>query len=665
MSDALPSALTLTPEERIFRSILAGDLASLNDLLHQRQGEPGIDLEVRSRRGRTPLMMACLHSQGDAAVMLLEAGASIEATVEQPFRLRAVASPDPEDDLHDDPEFREAISDFLGFEILFPDGSATTVDQDVLCDTGDRSEPVAAETPLPFDDPRDPESSLGLPELNSVLDFAVAANSCVLLRKLLAAGADPNAASSVGSTLQRAVLQGDPDMTAMLLAYGADADLGAETTPLILASQSGNSAVVAQLIEMQADVDARDSVSRTAILAASVGGHWRVVEKLLAANVDLSVSADSADPIVVAAHGGHGKVVDLLRPLVSKDRRRRAEQILSGAPRRCQGKVDRGELLVAAAQLGDQEEVEQILETGVDVDYLADNGCTALMMAVTYGFPQLVDYLLEWNADVNLACLRDPHETPLIMAASSFFVDDRPALIARLVEAGADLEVADKNGNTPLLATMTLGEGYKDAVVTLLDFGADVSVRDSDGNTALMLAIQGGYDEIARLLRSIEAGRDGLEEVALLEACEQLNLAAVEDLILAGADVDYRCGWTPLIVSAAKGSVEIVDRLLAVGADPDRCAGEDHGEPYTPLLLAAHRGHVEVVERLLEAGADLTVEIPEVGGALDYARIGRHEAQERVGDGEEFSEAGRWDRLISLLEVAQSKTESAESLVVA
>ena len=729
MSEDSPSVSKPTRDELIFRAVLAGDLASLNDLLHVVEGEAALDLEVRSRRGRTPLMLACLHSQGEAATMLLEAGASIEATVEQPFHLQVVqdppelppvpeevAKPDPCDEedafaaaqaaeesieldfdpaslesadderLEFDPfegepedvaeqdelDINEAIGDFLGFEILFPDGSASVV---APADFPDSVQEVAAVDELPevedwtarderdddglFDDPRDPESALGLPELNSVLDFAVAACSCVLLRKLLAAGADPNAISSVGSTLQRAVLQGDADMTAMLLAYGADADLGVDTPPLVLASQAGNSALIAQLLEMGADVDARDSAGRSAIVAACVGGHWRVVEKLLAAEVDLNVSGDSADPIVVAAHGGHRDLVDLLLPLVNKDRRRRAEQILAGAPRRSQATVDLGELLVAAAQLGDLEEVEQILETGVEVDYVAQNGCTALMMAVTYGFPKLVDYLLEWKSDVNITSRRSPHETALIMAASSFFVEDRPALIARLVEAGADLEAADSYGNTPLLATMTLGEGYSDAVATLIEFGADVAARDKDGNTALMVAVQGGYDEIARMLRNEEAERDGLEEIALLEACEQVNLEAVSDLILAGADVNYRCGWTPLIVSAAKGSVDIVDMLLKVGADPDRCAGEEHGEPpYTPLLLAAHRGHLEVVERLLEAGADSSVEIPEVGGPLAYARIGRHEARERCGDEEEFEASERWDRLIALLEEAESSLSS-------
>jgi ankyrin repeat protein len=272
------------------------------------------------------------------------------------------------------------------------------------------------------------------------------------------------------------------------------------------------------------------------------------------------------------------------------------------------------------------------------------------MAAVTYGFPKLVDYLLEWNADVNLVCQKEPHPTPLIMAASSFFIEDRPALIGRLIQSGADVEAQDARGQTALMATMTLGEGYRDALLALIEFGADVGARDHDGNTALMHAIQGGYNELARILRSEEAERDGLEEIALLEACEQSNLDAVTDLILAGADVNYRCGWTPLMVAASKGSIDIVDMLLKVGADPDRGASEEHGEPYTPLLLAAHRGHLEVVERLIEAGVDLEVRIDDVGGALDYALVGRHEARERCDEGETFDQDGHWSRLVSLLE---------------
>ena len=71
------------------------------------------------------------------------------------------------------------------------------------------------------------------------------------------------------------------------------------------------------------------------------------------------------------------------------------------------------------------------------------------------------------------------------------------------------------------------------------------------------------------------------------------------------------------------------------------------------------------MELLLAAGADLSVEISEVGGALDYALIGRHEAMERCSEDENFDGQERWDRLIEVLESAPSSSEADETTISA
>ena len=59
-------------------------------------------------------------------------------------------------------------------------------------------------------------------------------------------------------------------------------------------------------------------------------------------------------------------------------------------------------------------------------------------------------------------------------------------------------------------------------------------------------------------------------------------------------------GRTALTCACKKGCSEMVECLLAAGADMEKA--DKYGN--TPLIYAAREGHVEVVQLLLSAGAD-------------------------------------------------------------
>jgi ankyrin repeat protein len=56
-----------------------------------------------------------------------------------------------------------------------------------------------------------------------------------------------------------------------------------------------------------------------------------------------------------------------------------------------------------------------------------------------------------------------------------------------------------------------------------------------------------------------------------------------------------RCGYTPLHWASKKRHLEVVQLLLAKGADA--------GHGWMPLHSASEKGHVEVVQLLLQAAA--------------------------------------------------------------
>ncbi len=88
----------------------------------------------------------------------------------------------------------------------------------------------------------------------------------------------------------------------------------------------------------------------------------------------------------------------------------------------------------------------------------------------------------------------------------------------------------------------------------------------------------------------------------LIEASEQGDVAAIETLLAAGANVNtHRInGETGLMRAAAMGHSAAVEMLLAHGAAID--AWRQDG--WTALALAAFFGHVEVCKLLLRAGAN-------------------------------------------------------------
>ena len=100
------------------------------------------------------------------------------------------------------------------------------------------------------------------------------------------------------------------------------------------------------------------------------------------------------------------------------------------------------------------------------------------------------------------------------------------------------------------------------------------------------------------------------------------DLALVRTLLERDPDLvsSGQPGWrTPLIAAADRGRVEVVDFLLAHGAEVD--AKMDDGS--TALIAAAISGHKDVVALLIAAGADLNTKCRGLT-AIHFALSGHH-----------------------------------------
>lgn len=98
----------------------------------------------------------------------------------------------------------------------------------------------------------------------------------------------------------------------------------------------------------------------------------------------------------------------------------------------------------------------------------------------------------------------------------------------------------------------------------------------------------------------------------MLVAIAENDLPATDALIRRGADVNRRgpLALTPLMLAAGRGSVQMVDKLLAAGAD---VFAIDSSMGASALHFAAQGGVVDVAQLLLDAGAFINLQSATVG----------------------------------------------------
>lgn len=167
--------------------------------------------------------------------------------------------------------------------------------------------------------------------------------------------------------------------------------------------------------------------------------------------------------------------------------------------------------------------------------------------------------------------------------------------------------------------------GHQAIVALLIERGADVSVKNNDGETALQVAERAKRDDVVRLLRSAApagagsfAASGGIFEAVKLGDVEAVRRLLEESPTLVNRG-DTGFGATPLHWAALRGHEDVARLLLDKGADVN--VRNNDGE--TPLQVAERAKRSGVVQVLRSRGGEASAGIVEAVRAGDLARVQR------------------------------------------
>ncbi|WKX96879.1 hypothetical protein Q1695_012937 [Nippostrongylus brasiliensis] len=223
-------------------------------------------------------------------------------------------------------------------------------------------------------------------------------------------------------------------------------------------------------------------------------------------------------------------------------------------------KFQDSDVFLSACMSGDEEEVEELLANGADINTATVDGLTALHQSV---------------------------------------IDSKPDMVRFLCEKGADVNAQDNEGWTPLHAAACCGNLA--IVKYLCQNGAQLNVINSDKELALDLA----DDESCREYLEHDYRVQGV----IPEQCRDQELAIMmKDAQQWLRDGEYRdqphrrTGATALHVAAAKGYTQLLELLIKAGGNI-KAADKDG---WTPLHAAAHWAEKDSCKILMEHGASIT-----------------------------------------------------------
>lgn len=230
-----------------------------------------------------------------------------------------------------------------------------------------------------------------------------------------------------------------------------------------------------------------------------------------------------------------------------------------------------------------------------------DHGTTALMAAIAMDQTEKAVILIEAGADLNV---KDGHyQTALIYAMEK----KNMPVIKAMLKAKPNLELQTK-WMTPIW--FAIHDGNFELVKMLLEAGANVNSPNENGETPIFVSASTGDADMMKLLLSHKADAKAVSNdgsTPLMFAASQGNPAVMELLIKAGCNLNgfSKKGFNALTGAITANKLDNFNYLMKAGIN-FKIVSTD-GQYLTPLMIAVTVKNAEMVKSLIQKGADVNV----------------------------------------------------------
>ncbi|WP_456201480.1 ankyrin repeat domain-containing protein [Wolbachia endosymbiont of Protocalliphora sialia] len=450
-------------------------------------------------------------------------------------------------------------------------------------------------------------------------------NSKSIIEFLISKGVNVDEADKNGwAPLHYAAKFDQLEVAKFLIEKGANINAADTSTigekPIHVAAENNSKNIIEFLISKGVSVNDTDKDGRTPLYWASWNGRLDVVEYLIGKGADISAKdKDGRNPLDVAKGHQYDNVVEYLQQAELRLNKQLLTAVQDGDFEKVKDLVSRGASLDAAnidaqdkdgktplhfaAQEGNLDMVQFFLNRGANIKAKDMYGWTPLHFASAYGKFDVVKFFLDSN--INIRAKDRYGDTPLHLAAQN---NDKSEIVESFLDSDANnINDRTNNGWTPLHVAV---QGNKPSTVKLLlGRGADIEVKDTYGQTPLDLATQKGYTDIVKILEQEQLGKE------LFTAVREYDFSRVEKLISRGANIDTKNknGKTPLDIAInTKNTLEenqgSLNNALLLGQQGRIVRILEHEQLNRKLFTAVREENLPKVRELISRGANIDTE---------------------------------------------------------
>lgn len=441
-----------------------------------------------------------------------------------------------------------------------------------------------------------------------------------------AGGADVNQNDNYHTPLTIACRQGHGQIVKLLIREGADVNLKDDNqTPLTTACENGHLSVVQELLKAKANVNLKDSY-HTPLTIACLKSHLHIVEKLIQSGADVNLDDGFRTPLTLACQKRpfSKQFLNTTYNESDEDKRHHINAYLKGNLRFFEDSLPSG----VCVSLNNEKRLKIVLElvkAGADVN-LKDSFGSPLSNAIQHTHLCIAAKLIEFGVKL------DPIYHKLLLY---FCQSGNNIAVKKMIESGADVNVrismfetlSSTNDEMNLRSKVNQKRENKNRgnvceYEEVLETKAHDCVNmKHECKTPLTVACQGGHLNIVRELIIAGANvnfRDTFH-TPLTVACREGHMSIVEELVKADADVNLRDAFnTPIAISCAYGHVCIAEVLRKAGAE---LIFENKSSNL--MVRACQKGYIAFVDQLIQMGAD-------VNESFDYVSQPNCSSKERV-----------------------------------